>query len=144
MGARLRLATIVESSDDAIIATDMDGTVTDWNKAAENLYGYTADEMVGRSILTLAPLERLSKCSSIMHEVKQGAPVRHYETVRRKKDGNLIEVSLTGSPIFDGDGQVIGLSAIERDITERKRQETILRDNEERFSLAAHAGKMFA
>ncbi len=144
MGARLRLATIMESSDDAIIGADMDGTITDWNKAAENLYGYSAGEVIGKSVSLLAPPDRASKCASILNEVKLGTPVRHYETVRRKKDGTLIEVSLTGSPIVDTDGEIVGLSAIERDITERKRQETILRDNEERFRLAAHAGKMFA
>jgi PAS domain S-box-containing protein len=79
-----------------------------------------------------------------MRQVKEGVPVQHYETVRRRKDGTLIEISLTGSPIIDTSGQIVGLSAIERDITERKRQETILRDNEERFRLAAHAAKMFA
>lgn len=144
MEARLRLATIVESSDDAIIATGMEGTITDWNKAAENLYGYSADEVVGKSVLMLAPPDRASKCAIILEGVKQGTPVQHYETVRRKKDGTVIEVSLTGSPIFDSDGKIIGLSAIERDITERKRQETILRESEERFRMAARAGKMFA
>jgi PAS domain S-box-containing protein len=144
MEARLRLATIVESSDDAIIGTDMNGIVTDWNKGAENLYGYSAEEMVGKSILLLAPPERAETCGKIMHQVKGGVPIQHYETVRLKKDGTRIEISLTGSPIADTDGQIIGLSAIERDITERKRQETILRDSEERFRLASHAGKMFA
>lgn len=144
MEARLRLATIVESSEDAIIGTDLDGTITAWNKAAESSYGYSADEVVGKSVLMLAPPERASKCAAIMHEVKLGTPVRHYETVRRRKDGTELEVSITGSPIFDSSGQIIGLSAIERDITDRKRQETTLRDSEERFRLAAHAGKMFA
>jgi PAS domain S-box-containing protein len=144
MEARLRLATIVESSDDAIIGAGMDGTITDWNKAAENLYGYCADEIIGKPYSLLVQPERAADCAKILKEGKQGIPVRYYETQRRRKDGTLVNVSLTGSPIFGAGGQVVGLSAIERDITERKRQETILRDNEERFRLAAHAGKMFA
>jgi PAS domain S-box-containing protein len=144
MEARLRLATIVESSDDAIIGTDVTGTITAWNKGAEQLYGYSAGEVIGQQILSLVSPERAAACAKIMHTVKQGVPVRHYETMRRRKDGVEIEVSITGSPILAADGQLVGLSAIERDITERKRQETIMRDSEERFRLAAHAGKMFA
>jgi PAS domain S-box-containing protein len=140
----LRLATIVESSDDAIIGTDMDGTITDWNKGAENLYGYSAGESIGQSIFLLVPRDRANLCRQIMDRVVQGEPVRHYETERLKKDGSTIDVSLTASPTLSPDGRLIGLSSIERDITERKRQEMILRDNEERFRLAAHAGKMFA
>jgi PAS domain S-box-containing protein len=142
--ARLRFATIIESSDDAIIGTDAAGTVTDWNKGAERLYGYSAGEVIGRPVVLLVPPDRSNDCAKIMNEVKQGTPVKHYETVRRKKDGTPVEVSLTGSPIFSPDGEVVGLSTIERDITGRKRQETILRNSEERFRLAAHAGKMFA
>lgn len=144
MEARLRLATIVESSDDAIIGIDLDGKITDWNKAAEGLYGYSADEVIGKPGLMLSPPEHASQRAAIMNEIKLGTPVRHYETLRRKKDGTQLEVSITASPIFGVNGKVSGLSAIERDITERKRQETILRDSEERFRLAAHAGKMFA
>jgi PAS domain S-box-containing protein len=144
MEARLRLATIVESSDDAIIGMDIVGTVTDWNKGAERLYGYSAEEIIGKPVFLLIPPERYNDCLQIMKKVQQGASVKHYETVRRKKDGTRIEVSLTGSPVFAPDGQIVGLSAIDRDITERKRQETILRNSEERFRMAVHAGKMFA
>ena len=142
--ARLRLATIVESSDDAIIGTDVAGNITAWNKGAGQLYGYSAAEVLGKNIIELLSADRAADCIKIMNQVKQGIPVRHYETLRRKKDGTDIAVSITGSPILAADGQLVGLSAIERDITERKRQETIMRNSEERFRLAAHAGKMFA
>jgi len=144
MEARIRFATIIESSDDAIIGMDITGTVTDWNKGAERLYGYSAEEIIGKPIFLIIPPERYNDCLQIMEKVRKGASVKHYETKRLRKDGTRIDVSLTGSPVFTPDGRIIGLSAIDRDITERKRQETILRDREERFRLAAHAGKMFA
>ena len=144
MEARLRLAAIMESSDDAIIGTDTAGTITNWNKGAEQLYGYSADEVIGALISILVPPGRGGVCAKIMNEVRLGTSVKHYQTVRRKKDGSLVEVSLTGSPILTMGGQIVGLSAIERDISESKRQEAILRDSEERFRMAAHAGKMFA
>jgi PAS domain S-box-containing protein len=144
MEARLRFATIVESSEDAIIGMDFNGIVTDWNQGAEKLYGYSGSEMIGQPIFTLIPPDRASSCAEIMKKVQQGHSVGHYETVRRKKDGTRIEVSLTGSPVFAPDGKVVGLAAIDRDITERKRQETILRNSEERLRLATQAGKMFA
>jgi PAS domain S-box-containing protein len=144
MEARLRFATIVEASEDAIIGMDFNGVVTDWNRGAEKLYGYSAREMIGQPIFILIPPDRASSCAEVMKKVQQGQPVRHYETIRRKKDGTRIEVSLTGSPVFSPDGKVVGLAAIDRDITERKLQETILRDSEERLRLAARAGKMFA
>lgn len=144
MEARTRFATIVESSDDAIIGMDIAGTVTDWNKGAERLYGYSAEEIIGKPIFLLMLPERYNDCVQIMKKVQQGGSVKHYETVRRRKDGTRIEVSLTESPVFAPDGQIVALSAIDRDITGRKRQETILRNSEERFRLAAQAGKMFA
>jgi PAS domain S-box-containing protein len=144
METRLRFAAIVEASEDAIYVTDVSGMVTDWNKGAEKLYGYTADEMIGQSIFLLIPSDRSSICTRVMEKVQQGQSIGYSETVRRKKNGEVVTISITASPIFTPEGKVVGLSAIERDITERKRQETILRDSEERLRLAARAGKMFA
>jgi PAS domain S-box-containing protein len=141
MEARLRLATIVESSDDAIIGKDMDGIITDWNKGAERLYGYSAGEVIRNTISLLVPPDRSGDCAEI---VEKHDTINHYETVHQRKNGTRIEVSMTMSPIRDIEGRIVGASAIIRDITERKRQEAFLRQNEERFRLAAQAGKMFA
>jgi PAS domain S-box-containing protein len=144
MEARLRFAIIVEASNDAIIGTDYSGIITDWNKGAEKLYGYSAGEAIGQSIFFLAPPDYVDNCAPVLKKVQQGHSVSHYETIRRKKDGTFVPIALTASPVFAPDGQIVGLSAIDRDITERKRQETILRNSEERLRLAAQAGNMFA
>jgi PAS domain S-box-containing protein len=137
MGARLRLATIVESSDDAIIGMDMNGMITDWNAGAERLYGYSAGEVGGKMISLLVPPGRSDDCADIMSKVKHGDRLSHHETVCQKKDGTCVEVSLTVSPIIDTEGRSIGSSAITRDITQLKRQEAVLRESEERFRLVA-------
>lgn len=121
--ARLRLAAIVESSYDAIIGKDLDGIITDWNKGAERIYGYTAEEMIGKSVSILAPPERPDEISQIMERIRRGEHVEHYETVRVTKTGKPIQVSLTVSPIRDEFGNTIGASTAARDITERKRAE---------------------
>jgi PAS domain S-box-containing protein len=144
MEARLRLASIVESSNDAIIGNDIDGIINDWNKGAERLYGYTAQEMIGKPISLLVPQDRLHESAKIMETVRRGEAVKDYETVRLRKDGTPIEISLTVSPIRDIGGRIVGTSAIAREITERKRHEAILRESEERFRLAVQAGRMFA
>jgi len=139
--ARLRLATIVESSDDAIIGENMDGIITDWNKGAEQLYGYSAGEVIGKLISLLLSPDRSGDFAGIMgkHDI-----INRYETVHQRKDGTRIEVSLTISLIEDVEGRIVGSSIIARDISQRKRQEAVLRESEERFRLAAQAGKMFA
>ena len=142
--ARLRLATIVESSDDAIIGEDINGIITDWNKGAEQLYGYSASEVIGKPTAFLMAAGESDDLPEIMKRVKSGEAVSHHETMRQKRDGTRVELSLTVSPIVDGEGRVIGASTIARDITERKYSEEELRKSEERFRLAAQAGNMFA
>ncbi|MFI5456028.1 MAG: PAS domain S-box protein [Isosphaerales bacterium] len=119
---RNRLATIVESSDDAIIGMDLEGVVTSWNAGAERIFGYQADEMVGRMITYLSPPEREHEDPPILEKLRLGERVEHFESVRIAKDGRSIDVSLTMSPIKDHSGRIIGVSKIARDITEFKKQ----------------------
>jgi PAS domain S-box-containing protein len=121
-----RLAAIVESSEDAIISLDLDGNVATWNRGAKNLYGYEADEIVGKSILTLVPPERHDEEREFLERVARGEHVEHYETVRLTKEARPVPVSLSFSPILDASGLVIGASKIARDVTARKRAETAL------------------
>jgi PAS domain S-box-containing protein len=144
MEAQARLGAIVESSEDAILGVALDRSITNWNKGAENLYGYSAGEAIGQAVDILVPDDRRHNCAMIMAKIQEGEPIQHYETVRRKKDGMKVEVSLTASPILSAEGQVIGVSSIERDIGQRRRQEQVVRDSMERFQLAAQAGRMFA
>ena len=118
-----RLAAIIESSDDAIISKDLNGIITSWNAAAERLFGYKPDEIVGQSILTLIPPDRHHEEPGILARIRRGEPINHYETVRRRKDGTLFDISITVSPLKDEKGQIIGASKIVRDITERIRND---------------------
>jgi PAS domain S-box-containing protein len=127
-GARAYLAAIVDSSDDAIVSKDLNGTVTSWNRGAEAVFGYRADEMVGRPIAVLFPPDRLTEEDTILAKLRRGERIEHFETVRRRKDGRPIDVSLTISPVLDAAGRIIGASKIARDITEKKRAERALRD----------------
>jgi PAS domain S-box-containing protein len=115
------LARVIESSDDAIVSRDLDGIITSWNRAAERMFGYTAEEAVGRSIRMIIPDERQSEEDAVLHEVRAGRAVSHFETVRRTKSGTRIPISLTVSPIYDDAGTVIGASKIARDISDRRR-----------------------
>ncbi|GEM_PF-2069012 len=119
--AKGRLAAIVEHSDDPIISKDLNGVITSWNRSAERVFGYTAAEVVGKPILILIPEERRSEESLILERIRKGMPILHFETVRRRKDGSLLDVSLTISPVRNEQGQIIGVSKIARDITEQKR-----------------------
>lgn len=121
--ASLRLAAIVESSDDAIVSKSLDGIVTSWNAAAERLFGYTAEEMIGQPILRLLPEDRQDEERMILERLRRGERVDHFETVRRAKDGRLLDVSVTISPLRDSRGVIIGASKIARDITVRKQAE---------------------
>jgi PAS domain S-box-containing protein len=121
--ALYRLAAIVESSADIIIGKTLEGVITSWNKAAERIFGYTAAEAVGQSIYLIIPNDRHKEEEQILARLAQGERIEHYETVRQRKDGSLINISLTVSPILDREGHIIGASKIARDITERRRIE---------------------
>lgn len=115
-----RLASIVESSDDAIISKNLDGTIVSWNRGAERVFGYTAAEAVGQSVLMLIPPDRHNEEPGIIERIRRGDRIDHYETIRRRKDGTLIDISLTVSPMRDANGHIIGASKIARDISIRK------------------------
>jgi PAS domain S-box-containing protein len=134
--ATAHLAAIVKSSDDAIISKDLTGTVMSWNQAAERLFGYRADEMIGQPILRLIPKEKEHEEHEILSRISKGERIEHYHTVRCRKDGTLVNVSLTISPLFDAAGKVIGASKIARDITKEKRAEEALRDRDRALTAA--------
>ncbi len=131
--ARAHLAAIVESSDDAIISKGLNGIIRSWNKGAENIFGYSAEETIGNPILILIPPDRQHEEPDILARLRRGEKIDHYETVRQRKDGTLVDVSLTVSPIHDHTGQIIGASKIARDISERKRADQALKDSERRL-----------
>jgi PAS domain S-box-containing protein len=137
---RVRLASIVESSADAIIGKTLEGIVTSWNRAAERTFGYTADEAIEKTLGFLIPQDRLEEESQIIERVKQGETVSHFETVRRRKDGKEINIALTISPIKDGEGTIIGFSKIARDITEQKCLEAKLRQSQKMECVGQLAG----
>ena len=122
------LAAIVESSDDAIISKTLDGVISTWNQGAERIFGYAAKEVIGKSITILIPPTHIDEEPVILQKLRQGERINHYETVRKRKDGVLINVALTVSPIRDESGSIIGASKIARDITQRKRAEDLLRE----------------
>ena len=122
------LASIVESSDDAIVSKNLDGIIMSWNQGAERLFGYTAAEAVGQSITMLIPPDRLEEEPKILERLKRGERVEHFETIRVRKDGSRLNVSLTISPVKDADGRIVGASKVARDITEKVRQEEALQE----------------
>jgi len=134
-----RLAAIVESTDDAILSKDLHGTILSWNPGAQRLLGYSAEEAIGRLVTIIIPPERTEEEDRILARIIAGEQVAPYETERLTKDGSRRAVSLTVSPLRDGNGNVIGASKILRDITERKRAETALRESEERFRTMSNA-----
>jgi PAS domain S-box-containing protein len=144
MEARLRLATIVESSDDAIISKNLERVITSWNAGAQRVFGFTEAEAVGQPITILVPPDLQDEENDILQRLRAGDHIEHLETIRVAKTGKRVDVSLSISPIKDATGRVVGASIIARDITERKRADEALRKSEERFRLAAQAGRMFA
>src|SRR5688500_9369387 len=113
------LAKVVESSDDAIVSKDLNSLITSWNRAAERMFGYTAAEAVGQSIRMIIPADRQAEEDMVMSRIRAGEAITHFDTIRRRKDGTLIPISLTVSPIHDNAGRVVGASKIARDIRER-------------------------
>jgi PAS domain S-box-containing protein len=118
-----RLAAIVEYSDDAIISKDLNGIITSWNRGAQLIFGYAAEEAIGNPVTILMPPDRLNEEPGILARIRSGERIEHYETVRLRKDGTLLDISLTVSPMRNAQGTIVGASKIARDITERKRLE---------------------
>jgi PAS domain S-box-containing protein len=132
-----RLAAVVESSDDAIVTKSLEGIIQTWNQGAERVFGYTAEETIGRSITMLMPEDHLDEEVEILARLRRGERVDHYETVRQRSDGAIIDISLSISPIKDAHGSIIGASKIARDITAQKRTEEALRASDMRFRIMA-------
>jgi PAS domain S-box-containing protein len=131
-----KLAAIVESSDDAIISKDLNGIITTWNTGAERIFGYAAREVIGQSVTILVPPDRVDEVRGILERIRRGERVHHFETVRRRKDGTLLDISLSVSPIIDESGNVVGASKVARDISERKRAEDALREKDDALEMA--------
>ncbi len=139
-GDRSLLAASVSSSEDAIISKSLDGIITSWNAGAERIFGYTAEEAIGQSILMVIPEERYEEQMRILDKIRRGQRVEHFETVRMARDGKRLDLSLTVSPVYDASGQIIGSSKVARNISDRILAAEALRESEERFrTLANHA-----
>lgn len=139
---RARLAAIVEGSDDAIIAKDLNGIITSWNASAERIFGYSEGEVLGRSITTIIPPELRAEEADILRRLRSGERVEHFETERVTKDGKRVFVSLTISPVKDSSGRVVGASKIARDVTRIKQIEQVLRDSEQRMRFCLEAANI--
>ena len=131
--ATQQLISIVESSHDAIVSKDLNGIISTWNRGAERLFGYTADEVLGKSITILIPPDRLEEEPDILARIRKGELVDHFETRRQRKDGSIVDISLTISPVRDAKGRIIGASKIARDITERKQADAKIKESERRL-----------
>lgn len=136
------LSAIIESSDNAIVSKDLNGIVQSWNRAAERMFGYTADEMVGQSILKIIPEDRLKEEERVLTSIRAGERVDHFEPVRKTRTGSLLPISLTVSPIRDSSGRVVGASKIARDISDRKRAEALAVENARSYEEARTANRL--
>ena len=136
---RRLLAALVESSDDAIISKDVNGIVTSWNKGAERIFGYSAEEIIGKSISVIAAPDRIDEMPQILERIKRGERIDHYETIRKAKDGTLVNISLTVSPIHDEEGRVVGASKVARDITDQIRVRAELGEEKERLRVTLNS-----
>jgi PAS domain S-box-containing protein len=137
---RARLASIIDSSEDAILAKNLDGTITAWNKGAEHIYGYACEEIVGKNISVLVPGDRPNEIPDILKKIARGEPIEHYESVRITKDGRRLSVSISISPLRDKSGAVVGASAIARDITAQRKAEEQLRQAQKMEAIGRLAG----
>src|ERR1051325_5336983 len=136
------LAALIESAGDAIISKTLEGIITSWNKGAERIFGYTADEVIGKSITILIPEDHEDEEPAILARLRAGIRIEHYETIRVRKDGRQIDISLTVSPIKGPNGQIIGASKIARDITEQRQARRALDEASERLKLAFSAARL--
>ena len=140
--SRATLAAVVESSDDAIISKNLDGIITSWNGGAERLFGYSAREAIGQPVMMLIPPELEKEEPGILERIRHGESLGHHETVRRRKDRTLVDVSLTVSPIFDAHGQIVGASKVARDITDRRRAQEALRESQAALEFTLEAARI--
>ena len=136
------LSAIIESADDAIVSKTLQGIITSWNKGAERIFGYTAAEVIGKSVTILIPEDHIDEEAAILARIRSGERVEHYETVRQRKDGSRVEVSLSVSPIKSADGRIIGASKVARDITKQRQAQRLLDESSERLHLALAASNL--
>jgi PAS domain S-box-containing protein len=139
-----RYGAVIEDSDDAILTKTLDSIITTWNPGAQRLFGYSADEVIGKSVTVLIPENHLDEEPGIIARLRRGERIDHYETIRRRKDGTLMDVSLTVSPIKDASGRIVGASKIARDITRQKRNEDLVREQAHVLALLDTTGKSIA
>jgi PAS domain S-box-containing protein len=136
------LAALIESADDAIISKTLDGVITSWNEGARRIFGYEAEEVIGKSVTILIPEGHLDEEPTILARLRAGQRIEHYETVRVRKGGQLIDISLTVSPIKGPDGKIVGASKIARDITEQRQARRALDEATDRLKLALDAARL--
>jgi len=137
---RSKLASIIDSSEDAILSKDLSGTITSWNRGAERIYGYTPEEVIGKSISMLTPDDRPDELSEILEKIAGGGSIEHYESVRKTKDGRRLDMSISVSPLRNAIGEIVGASAIARDITGQKKAEGQLRQAQKMEAIGRLAG----